>query len=199
MEKSKKWYNPINITGWGTLTIAITALLTATLSICSTKKQIESVKLQVNSIKLQERADSLQWLSYKKTIRPFVYVDKLFLDQVQPNQDVFNLYYTLKNVGNLPAKNVRQILKIINNGDIIMVIGGELKAPFTDLYPGDSTQVLSEYRNMKMENFVNLMVNTPFIHIHVQYEDLDGEKHSYRTVKEYIPNRGFINRVSDFD
>ena len=169
---------------------AISTGILAFFAIVAAILAIKAFNLQSESIKLQSKAIDMQFEYYKKTTRPFVYVDDVSIIYQDNDSLMVNVEIQLKNVGKLPATNIalnypfvsepNKIWLTIPIEDIGIKNFKSLKAVFPE--QGMNAYFYNEFQ--PMEVLSKKIRECKYLQIIVIYSGLDNERYVYITVME---------------
>jgi hypothetical protein len=177
-------------------------------SLDKTDKQLEQMSrsndIQDSNISIQKKYFNLQSDYYRQTIRPFLYVilDSIKLQVDNPKDTILTCSYYIKNIGQLPAKqvNTSMIFDSFENRTLLFEFIDRNKGVAGVIYPNELLRQESRNKNITLRE----VINKPFLHIMIGYQDVNGKYYrSKRILKvslNVIKGENSMNMVwSDFD
>lgn len=156
----------------------ITLLATATIAI-STYLNYVTTKGMLSQMEEQtlqtDTAIKIQSDYYQKTNRPFVYVESLSYSSDILNKDSnVIISFNLKNVGALPAKDVRSGSWLRETKEMISKVDTTYFVYNSSIFPDQGVKSNSSIGPIPLE----LFKKSPYILVYIGYSDF-GEKHYY--------------------
>ena len=147
------------IIAYSTLTLAVFAFITAVFAISTYLSQSNY---------------------YKKITRPFIFVENISVVPVNIDSTLWRIRYTMKNVGNMPAKNFRSgSLLWKNDKEIPNVCFDE--SIYTMFFPTENKYVdYGPPRSLK--NIQQALTDSSYFHIFIKYTGIDDKPFKYKSV-----------------
>lgn len=167
------------ITTIATLVIAIATVANLGVTHC----MLSQMQTQTDQAQI---AIDLQGNYYEKTVRPFVYPDSILLKDFEPADSTYLIYYSVKNVGSLPAKEVRINLDLGTIEDEKYEVSFPPIGIIMSLFPGQATWV--RYRMGRIS--IAKLQRHPYIYVFLEFKDAGDKEYRFKSIY-YLDHRSF--------
>lgn len=164
-------------------------------------RQDTAIKIQKEAILLQGNDFNLQSDYYKKTVRPFVYPEAILLTDFSQTDSTYSIVYPVKNVGALPAKEVRHHMDLGDNKNMNYKVNFDPEGVVTALFPDQVTY--GRFRVGRIS--ISQLQRFPYAYVFVEFKDAADRKYHFRGIyyidhKSFVPDKySIVSILVDFD